>query len=147
MKEIEEKNYLSNKQPSLPFFSNYYICFYMMGAATDTAFCSAGSGDISKILHSLQCTTLVTILHRFEFDFWKKSSLAPFVVAVSGRLNFKLDSPHIVRNWVNFVTVPTFQQLCQYFYATLNLLRIILTQAPVQNNNHLMQNVKCSLKR
>ena len=120
----------------------------MPKAATDTAFCSAaGSGDISKILHSCQCTTLVTILHRFEFEFWKKSSLAPFVVAESGRLNFKLDSPHIVRNWVNFVTVPTFQQLCQYFYATLDLLWMILTQAPVQNNNHLMKNGKCSLKR
>ena len=119
----------------------------MPRAATDTAFSPAGSGDISKILHGCQCTNLVTILHRFEFEFWKKSSLAPFVVAVSGRLNFKLDSPHIVRNWVNFVTVPTFQQLCQYFYATLNLLRMILTQAPVQNNDNLMKNGKCSLKR
>ena len=120
MKEIEKKTILANKQPSPPFFSNYYICFYTPRAATDTAFCSAGSGDISKILDSCQCTTLVTILHRFEFEFWKKSSLAPFVVAVSGRLNFKLDSPHIVRNWVNFVTAPTLPQLFQYFYAALD---------------------------
>ena len=38
----------------------------------------------------------------------KNNFLAPSsVVAESGRLNFKLDSPHIVQNWVNFVTVPT----------------------------------------
>ena len=77
MKEIEGKFYLSKQGTLSLFFSNYYICFYTPRAATDTAFCSAGSGDISKILHSCQCTTLVTILHRFEFEFWKKSSLFP----------------------------------------------------------------------
>ena len=63
--------------------------------------------------------------------FSRLDSPAPFVLAESGHLNFKLDSPHIVRNWVNFVTAPTLPQLFQYFYAALDdFTQFIIIEVP-----------------